>query len=125
MTKKKWIAKITEVSKQAGTYRDYFGDIIDTLADILARRDAAQTYFKKTGGRILIEHTNSAGRSYFEQNPALRLVNDLNRDALSYWRDLGLTPAGLKRINDAALAEAPEADPLADAIGQLRVVDAG
>ena len=33
------------------------------------------------------------------QNPMLRLVNDLNRDALAYWRDLGLTPAGYKKLN--------------------------
>lgn len=125
MTRLKWAKRITEACKAAGTYRDYFTDVIETLADILARRDAAQTYFKKSGGCILIEHTNRAGQTNMEQNPALRMVNDLNRDALSYWRDLGLTPAGLKRINDAALAEPAEADPLADALGKLRVVDAG
>ena len=26
-------------------------------------------------------------------------MNDLNRDALAYWRDLGLTPAGYKKLN--------------------------
>jgi hypothetical protein len=25
----------------------------------------------------------------------------LNRDALSYWKELGLTPAGLRKIKDA------------------------
>ena len=28
----------------------------------------------------------------------------MNRDALAYWRDLGLTPAGLKKINEEAMA---------------------
>lgn len=31
------------------------------------------------------------------------LWDDLNKSALAYWRDLGLTPAGLKKIDDAAL----------------------
>jgi hypothetical protein len=34
------------------------------------------------------------------------MINDLNRDALAYWRDLGLTPAGLKRVNEQALKAA-------------------
>lgn len=124
MTKLKWARRIRESCEQAGTYREYFDDVIDTLADILARRDKAQAWFKKSGGSILVPHTNKAGQTNIEQNPALRMVNDLNRDALAYWRDLGLTPAGLKRINDAALSGAAEVDPLANMIGKLKVVDA-
>ena len=30
---------------------------------------------------------------------------DLDTQALAYWRDLGLTPAGLKKINEAAMKE--------------------
>lgn len=125
MTKLKWIKRIRESCVQAGTYREYFDDIIDTLADILARRDKAQAWFKHSGGSVLIDHTNRAGQTNIEQNPALRMINDLNRDALAYWRDLGLTPAGLKRINDAALGATAEVDPLAHMLGKLKVVDAG
>ena len=39
------------------------------------------------------------------KNPALVLWDDLNKSALAYWRDLGLTPAGLKKLNDDALKE--------------------
>lgn len=125
MTKLKWIKRIRENCERAGTYRECFDDVIDTLADILARRDKAQTWFKHSGGSVLIEHTNRAGQTNYEQHPALRMINDLNRDALAYWRDLGLTPAGLKRINEAALSAPEEVDPLADMLGKLKVVDAG
>ena len=54
---------------------------------------------------MLVNHTNKAGATNVEQNPCLRLINDLNRDALAYWRDLGLTPAGLKRIDEAAMKQ--------------------
>ena len=57
---------------------------------------------------MVVEHTNKNGSTYLEQNPALRLINELNRDALAYWRDLGLTPAGLKKIDEDALKKKKE-----------------
>ena len=103
MKKGSWKNKIKKASIAAGTYKDCFDDIIDTLAGILEQRDEARIVYKKGGEEILIPHINKAGNLYYEQNPALRLMNDLNRDALAYWRDLGLTPAGLKRIDESAV----------------------
>ena len=99
MTKQGWFKKIKAAATDAGTYQPYFDSVIETLASILERRDQANETFLKTGGNVLVMHTNKSGAQNVEQNPALRLVNDLNRDALAYWRDLGLTPAGLKKLN--------------------------
>lgn len=99
MTKASWKKRITKACEDAGTYKPYFDAVIETLAGILERRDDALTVFEKSGGNVLVTHTNKSGAVNIEQNPALRLVNDLNRDALAYWRDLGLTPAGLKKLN--------------------------
>lgn len=99
MTAAEWKKRITRDVKAAGTYQKYFGSVIDTLARILERRDDAEALFIASGGNILVKHTNKGGATNIEQNPALRLINDLNRDALAYWRDLGLTPAGYKRLN--------------------------
>lgn len=103
MERTDWKNQITEACISAGTYREYFDPVIDTLAGILERRDLAQETFDKSGGKVLVKHTNKAGATNIEQNPALRLINDLNRDALAYWRDLGLTPAGLRRINEDSM----------------------
>ena len=103
MKKALWIARISASCRAAGTYREYFDDVIDTLAAILERRDAAEAIFQAQGGEVLTEHTNKAGATNWEQNPVLRLINDLNRDALAYWRDLGLTPAGLKKIDEQSM----------------------
>lgn len=103
MKKATWKNRITEACRAAGTYRDFFLPVIDTLAGILEKRDEAQNMFAKSGGNILVKHTNKGGATNIEQNPALRLINDLNRDALAYWRDLGLTPAGLKKIDEEAM----------------------
>lgn len=103
MKKATWKNRITEACRAAGTYRDFFLPVIDTLAGILEKRDEAQDMFTKSGGNILVKHTNKGGATNIEQNPALRLINDLNRDALAYWRELGLTPAGLKKIDEEAM----------------------
>ena len=103
MKKATWKKKIRAACEDAGTYRPFFDMVIDALAGILERRDLAIEEFENDGGNVLITHVNQAGEPNLVQNPALRLINDLNRDALQYWRDLGLTPAGLRRINEERL----------------------
>ena len=98
--KVEWLEIIREATNEAGTYKPFFEPVLETLADILAKRDETEAIYKKSGGKPIIAHTNKAGATNLEQNPSLRLINDYNRDALTYWRELGLTPAGLKKIND-------------------------
>lgn len=122
MTAAEWKKRITRDVKAAGTYQKYFGSVIDTLARILERRDDAEALFVASGGNILVKHTNKGGATNIEQNPALRLINDLNRDALAYWRDLGLTPAGYKRLNLEA-AQAKSNDGFEKILSQLLAGD--
>lgn len=66
-------------------------------------RDDAQEKFEASGGSTVVKHTNKAGASNIVKNPALVVIMDCNAQALAYWRDLGLTPAGLKKIDEQAL----------------------
>lgn len=120
MTQTQWKKKIKKACTAAGTYRPFFDAVIDTLAGILERRDLALETFEKTGGNVIVKHTNKGGSTNLEQNPALRMVNDLNRDALAYWRDLGLTPSGLKKINEKSLI-VKEKKGLVDVLGDLGI----
>ena len=99
-TKLIWKKRITQCTKDAGTYKPYFDDVIDTLADILYRRDQALESFKQSGEGVIVPHVNKAGAENFEQHPALRIADNLNRDALQYWKELGLTPAALRKMNE-------------------------
>ena len=90
----KWKTKIVKACEAAGTYREYFNPIIDTLAGILEKN----------------------GATNLEQNPLIRLINDLNRDALTYWKELGLTAASLKKINEAAIKGSSELSVLDKAL---------
>lgn len=100
-----WKKKIIQATKDAGTYKPFFDHVIDTLAGMLEMRDDAQETFEKTGGKTVVVHVNKAKEKNLVKNPALVAVLDLNAQALSYWRDLGLTPSGLKKINEAAMKE--------------------
>ena len=98
-----WRMRIKKAAQEAGTYRPYFDQVIATLADILERKDGAVELFQKSGGKVVVAHTNKAGATNLEKNPCLKVIEDCEAQALAYWRDLGLTPAGLKRINEESL----------------------
>lgn len=104
MKKESWKRKIIDSCRQAGTYQPCFDTVIDTLALILERRDDANEQFVKSGGKPIIAYTNKGGATNPAKHPALIVWDDLNKTALQYWRDLGLTPSGLKRINEQAMA---------------------
>jgi hypothetical protein len=115
----KWRTRIVKCCEAAGTYKDYFVPVIDTLAEILDKRDAAQHEFIESGARLMIVGTNKAGNTYYTQNPLIRMINDLNRDALTYWKELGLTAASLRKINEAAIKGGSELSALDKALMEL------
>lgn len=103
MKKGAWKKRITKACVDAGTYRDFFDYTIDALAETLERRDEVAKRYKESGDGPVIEYTNKAGATNLVKNPALTMWDDLNKSALAYWRDLGLTPSGLKRIDESAM----------------------
>lgn len=121
MNKDEWKKQIEQASKDAGTYRPYFDSVIDTLAGMMEKRDNAEAQFQKTGGNTVVMHTNKGGATNTVKNPALVVVDDLNKTALAYWRDLGLTPAGLKRINEATMKQGPRKASLGDVLKDIGI----
>lgn len=99
MKRKEWRQIILDACVKAGTYRDFFEPVIDTLSGIMELRDGAQAKFEEYGGETTVTHTNRGGSPNTVKNPALVVLMDCNAQALAYWRDLGLTPAGYKRLN--------------------------
>lgn len=110
MKKAEWKNEIIAACQKAGTYKEFANAIIDTLAGILEKRDNAEEQFIATGGNPVVAHTNKGGATNIVKNPALVVYMDLNTQALAYWRDLGLTPAGLKKISGDALTAKATAD---------------
>ena len=117
MKKAEWKTQIEQNCKEVGTYQPSFDAVIDTLADIMEMRDNAMENFQESGGQTFIDIDTREGKSK-KKNPAVVVVMDLNTQALSYWRDLGLTPAGLRKINEAAM-KGKKRSALADALKDL------
>lgn len=118
MDRKKWKARIKKACEAVGTYEVHFDDVIDTLAAILEKRDAVEEQYIVEGACPVLEHTNNGGSCNLAKNPLIVLYMDLNNQAITYWRDLGLTPAGLRKINDKAKSEKKN-DALAEALKGL------
>lgn len=90
-----WKAKLKKACIENSTYEDSFDSSLQILAEILARRDSVKEAYEEFGGKAYV--TNDDGD--LVRNPALATLNDCEKTALPYFRDLGLTPAGLKKID--------------------------
>jgi phage terminase small subunit len=90
---------IIEKMKFVGTYNDSFEHTINVLAKVLHDYDDAIKLFNKANGNIVMKHTNKNGSTNIVKNPLYQAIEKLRDDVVSYSRELGLTPAGLKKIN--------------------------
>lgn len=118
MERKKWARLIKRCCTDAGTYKPYFDSVIDTLAGIMEARDRAQEQYEESGAEPVITHINRNGAENIVKNPMLVAVLECNAQALAFWRDLGLTPAGLRKLNEEGLKQ-PKRSALAEALSKL------
>lgn len=98
MKKASWIRRIKKACEDAGTYKPFFDYTIATLGTIMELRDDAMKKFKDSGGETVIEYTNKNGSTNMVKNPALTVVMDCHAQALSYWREMGLTSKSYKQM---------------------------
>lgn len=100
---KKYRSAIKKAMIEVGSYKPQFENIINKLAQILEDMDSAREHFKKSGGDFVVEHTNKNGSTNMTKNPYYLVIEGLYSNILMYSRELGLTPAGLKKISDKEL----------------------
>lgn len=103
MKVKEWRDRIRSDCVAAGTYKEAFDKTIDVLAGILARRDEVTKRYETEGCVPVISYKNKNGDVISRANPLLALEDKLNGTALSYFKELGLTPSGLRKIDESAM----------------------
>lgn len=96
-----------------------FLPVINALAEILERRDQAQEQFFESGGNVVISYTNKGGNANPVKNPFYVVWNELNATALSYWKELCLTPAAYKKACGGVMKLEPEGGRLSRALDSL------
>lgn len=114
----RWEQVIKEACQEAGTYQSFFDLIIKELAGIMDTKDAALEIYEKSGGSPVVKYTNKGGFTNLRKNPALAVIQECNQQALAYWRDLGLTPSGFKKL-DGAVKKHEETDAFSELLGGL------
>lgn len=105
MNKKDWQNKIKDACIAAGVYKSFFDTVIDELAQIMEIRDEAMRQYEASGNSPVIKYTNKGGYTNLKKNPALVVANEETQQALAYWRDLGLTPNGYKKLTGETIDE--------------------
>ena len=121
-TEKGFREKIRKDLIASGLYREEFERIIWRLAELYVRMQKTRALYRDTGESPIITSVNKAGAEYYTKNPYLQELDFLQKTALELEKELGLTPAALKKINEAAMLAVPEEDPLSAALGKLRIV---
>lgn len=90
---------INRMMKKVGTYNKSFEITINAFAKLLYDYQETLNMFEKTGGNVVISHTNKNGSTNRVKNPLYQSIEKMRTDIITYARELGLTPAGLKKLN--------------------------
>lgn len=94
--------KTIEAMKELDTYKPQFDATITTYSIMRYQYDLAYRDFLESGCRITEEYTNKAGFTNIRKTATYLALEMLRGGLLEYENTLGLTPAGLKRINKSA-----------------------
>lgn len=121
MTKTKYKNLIIRQLTALGTLEESYSGAIETLAEILVQRDKTREEFEESGGKSAVEYTNKGGATNMTKNPLLTTWDELNKTALSYWRELGLTPSSYKKLAGEGARKEKGRKGLADVLKELSV----
>lgn len=97
MSKLRWKRVIISAMQEREMYKDSFLPMIETLAEIMDRRQKVLKQFEDEGSQFVVEKTSDRGAVNRVKNPLLGVVQECERDALSYWTALGMTPQSMKK----------------------------
>lgn len=98
MLAKTYRKRIIKNMEALGTYKHEFSQTINELATMLEDLDKTREKFEESGGNVVVIHTNKNGSKNLAKNPLYLAIEGLRTQILNYSKELGLTPAGLKKL---------------------------
>lgn len=105
--------QVTENMKALGVYKPEFELTISIYAGLIEQYQQLEKEFKKSKFTV-IERTGYSDNS--KKSPMVNTLESLRKDILAYSNALGLTPAGLKKINDNMKPEKKNTSKLESAL---------
>lgn len=119
MRASQWEKKLKEQIKFDSEYIPSFETTIKILSEILEERDRVYELYQKDGSHPIINYKSDRGSENPKQNPLLRQWQELNASALAYLRDLGLTAAGLRKLQGQIPKNESRASKLEDFMNMI------
>lgn len=111
MDKAQWKTEIEQQIKYDHEYISSFQTTIMILSELLEERDRTYQMYIESGAQPVVNFTSDRGAVNLKQNPLLKTWQELNTTALAYLRDLGLTAAGLRKLQGQIPKEEPKTEP--------------
>lgn len=98
----KWYkADIEKKMNALNIYKAEYDHAVKLLAQALFDYWTVRQRFESEGSKVLILKVGAGKVVNSVKNPLYSAMDDIRKDILAYSKELGLTPASLKRINDA------------------------
>ena len=115
---KKIIKSTTKDMQANGTYKPQFDSTIKVYAEMKQQYNATMKKFYESSCKVTEEYTNKAGFTNIRKTALYLALETLRKDIINYENILGLTPAGLKKINKKGL-EGKKKSLLTEALNEL------
>lgn len=96
---------IIDCMKAIGTYDNAFVLTIGILDGLLSDYYDARNQWETEGRLLVIEYTNKNGQTNTVKNPLYQSMEKLRMDILTYLRELGITPSGLKKLKQNSFGD--------------------
>ena len=103
MDEKGYARKIKKRLDALSLYKPEFEPTIKRLATLYVECDKLDEQYQISGGNPVIMHVNTTGGKNPKKNPILQARDEVYTQLLAHERELGLTPAALKKINESVL----------------------
>ncbi|PHV71903.1 terminase [Sporanaerobium hydrogeniformans] len=112
---KKTIANMKEIS----TYKPQFDSTISLYAETKYQYDLLMRQFYESGCKVTEEYTNKAGFTNIRKTAIYLALETLRRDIINHENILGLTPVGLRKINESEMKGKKKKSKLIEALKSI------
>ena len=116
---RKILKKTVEKMQAVGTYRPQFDSAIRTYSEMKYELDILTQQFYENGCKTEEDYTNKSGATNIRKTALYLSLEEKRENVNKRENELGLTPAGLKKINDEMKQGKKKASKLSAALSEL------